>query len=85
MTKNPLDWPLGLLVIVFAVVLFGWISFLEWIAGWRRTFARARQEREAWQRSQKQFDPNEIPADPRERLDWANRTGRYAPDAEKRE
>lgn len=66
-TKNPVDWPISLLLIVVAVVFVASLIFVDWFSFWR---AQVRREKE-WLA--------QIPKDPEEKLEWANRTGRYAP------
>ena len=66
-TKNPVDWPISLLLIVVALVFVASLVFVDWFSFWR---AQVRREKE-WLA--------QIPTDPEEKLEWANRTGPYAP------
>lgn len=83
-TENLLDWPLLFAVPAICLLLTaGWIaarmlgSLLVLLINGSAA-SRAREERAQALLSGR-------PTDPRERLEWANRTGRYAPGADKGE
>lgn len=84
-TESILDWPVS---VVLAVLLPVSLLVCFEIA-FRRYRKRLLRDYANWRRAIGHNDdlppPRIVPADPVERLEWANRTGRYAPGAEKEE
>lgn len=71
-TKDRVDWPISLLLIVITFVFVASLVFVDWSGFWR---AQVRREKE-WLA--------QIPNGPVEKLEWANRTGRFAPKSSRR-
>lgn len=78
-TKGPLDWPLEVVIVASIPIVL--VVLIE--IGYRLDRKKLMEEHQRWRRASGHRDENGIPLDPNERLEWANRTGRYAPGAER--
>lgn len=79
-SKSLLDWPISVLLAVAVPIALLILFEIEF----RRYRRRALETyNEMMRQSDRLHATRVVPVDPAERLEWANRTGRYAPGAEK--
>lgn len=83
-TKDLVDWPVGVALVTVVLCGVGILIALSMAGGFFRFFFGVIREGTNAAKRADQYRSG-IPTDPVERLEWANRTGRYAPGADKGE